>query len=232
MRKVADYFSEKLGHPCVVPKLQPPLRDGTDGDALPVDFKIDETTMPNLIEWIKKNGTETFTKRNNALVADLQNRGFNTFLACGTCWGGWASFRCARDFPNLLSAINIWHPSCQLENVHGGDVVALAKSVKCPVYLHICSNDDKSLYNNSTGSIVQAIRSSGVRCMVDTYPDMLHGFMLRGSDDDCKVRRDLKRGIETGLSFLSFPTTSSLVSTRNVVVLISIVSLFVKKLLS
>lgn len=213
----------------MVPKLQPPLREGTDGDALPPDFKIDETTMPKLIEWIAKNGTDTFTKRNNALIADLKSRGFETFYAAGTCWGGWASFRCARDFPGLLSAINIWHPSCQLEGVHKGNVIDLAKSVTCPVYFHVTSNDDKSLYDSNTGAIVNAVRSNNVRCIVDYYPDMMHGFMTRGSDDDVKVQRDLKRGLDTGISFLSSNGSNSVLSTRSVV-LLAVVLGFVKSL--
>lgn len=225
MRKLADFISEKLGYPCVVPKLQPPLREGTDGDALPPDFKIDENTMQKLIDWIAKNGTDTFTKRNNALIADLKSRGFHTFLAAGTCWGGWASFRCARDFPGLLSAINIWHPSCQLEGVHKGDVIDLAKSVKCPVYFHVCSNDDRSLYESDAGKIVQAVRSNNVRCIVDYYPDMMHGFMTRGSDDDCKVQRDLTRGLETGIAFLSSFGSNSFVSTRSALLLAVVVGL-------
>ncbi len=203
VRALADHFSEKLQHAVVVPKLQPPMGKGTDDDALPPDFQINETTMPTFLNWIKSNGTETFTKRNKDLIAYLQKEGFDTFLACGTCWGGWACFRCAQDFPNLLNAINIWHPSVQLEGLLGGDPIELAKSVKCPVYFHICKNDMMALYDNNYGKIVKALRSNNIRCMVDMYPDMTHGFMTRGDAKNKKIKRDLKKGVERGISFFS-----------------------------
>lgn len=153
------------------------------------------------MDWVKKNGTETFTKRNRALIAELKKQGFKTFYAAGTCWGGWAAFRCSMDFPKLLKKIVIWHPSCQLEGALGGDVEKLAAQVDCPVFFHVTSNDDDTLYNNETGKLVRIIRENNLECKVDTYPDMIHGFMTRGSDDDPNVQRDIKRAIASGISF-------------------------------
>lgn len=202
IRVLADHFSDTLGCTVVVPKLQPPLEGGTDGDALPPTFEISPDSRPKFMSWIKTNGTETFSKRNTALISDLKKKGFKTFFAVGFCWGGWASCRCAVAFPDLLSGILIYHPSIQLEGVFGNDPVELVSKVKCSVALHICANDDVKLYDTKTGSVVQALNKAGRLHSATAYPDMLHGFMTRGDSSKSKVRRDIGKGIERGLAFL------------------------------
>lgn len=202
VRVLADYFANALKCLVVVPKLQPPLEGGTDGDALPPSFEINAETRPTFMKWIKDNGTETFAARNAALYSDLKKRGIKACFAVGFCWGGWASFRTAAAVLLELKGILIYHPSVQLEGVFGGDPSKLASQVKCPVALHVCSNDDAKLYDKTSGVIVKTLRKNGVATQVEYYPDMLHGFMTRGDMSNALVNRDVLRGIELGVAFI------------------------------
>jgi len=202
VRRLADYLASSLKCAVCVPKLQPPLEGGTDDDALPPSFNITAETRPKFLSWIKKNGTETFMKRNDALIADLKKRDFDTFFAVGFCWGGWASFRCASRFPSLLSAILIYHPSVQLEAMFGGSPTELASKVTCPVAFHVCGNDDKKFYDEEEGELVASLRKNGYMSSVETYPDMLHGFMTRGDASKPEIRRDIGIALERGIAFI------------------------------
>jgi len=205
VRALADYFSEQLGCTTIVPKLQPKMGKGTDDDALPQDFVIEEKTMDEFTGWIAKNGTTPFNERNGGLIKELQEEGFSVFLGAGTCWGGWACFKASEMFPGVFSGHLIYHPSVQLEGIHGGDPVKLAEKVDCPVYFNTTGTDPMDLYGPEKGKItavLQANKKIASKCRNTHYPDMVHGFFLRGDAKDPKVVRDVEKGLAEGLDFL------------------------------
>jgi len=205
VRLLADHFAKQLVCSVVVPKLQPPMGKGTDGDALPPDFIINAETMPTFAEWIKENGTKPFLERNAALVKELEDEGFRTFFGMGTCWGGWACFKSTEMFPGTFSGHLIFHPSVQVDGMLGGDPVKLATKMDCPVYFNTTNNDDMSLYDPKDGKITTVLQKNfkiASKCPNTHYPDMVHGFFLRGDDKNPKVARDVTKGCKEGIAFI------------------------------
>jgi len=207
VRALADHFSEKLGCTTVVPKLQPPMGKGTDDDALPPDFNIHESdkTVAAFVAWVKGNGTKPFIERNTALIKELSAEGFSIFFGAGTCWGAWACFKSSEMFPGIFSGHLIFHPSVQVEGMHGGNPVKLATKMDCPVYFNTTNNDPMELYGPEKGKLTAALQANkkiASRCRNTHYPDMVHGFFLRGDIKDPKVVRDVTKGCADGVAFL------------------------------
>jgi len=205
VRALADHFSEQLGCTTVVPKLQPPMGKGTDDDALPQDFVIGEKTRAKFAGWIRGNGTKPFIERNTALVKELKAEGFSVFFGAGTCWGGWACFKASEMFPGTFSGHLIFHPSVQVDGMLGGDPVKLAAKMDCPVYFNTTNNDMMELYDPEKGKLIAVLKANkkiASRCRNTYYPDMVHGFFLRGDVKDPKVVRDVTKGCAEGIDFL------------------------------
>jgi len=205
VRLLADHFAEQLGCTVIIPKLQPPMGKGTDGDALPPDFSINEETMPEFAKWLKGNGVKPFLKRNDALVNELKTEGFKTFFGMGCCWGGWACFKASHMFPGLFSGHLIYHPSVQVDGMYGGDPVKLASHMDCPVYFNTTNNDDMGLYDPEKGKISKVLMENkkiASKCRNTHYPDMVHGFFSRGDEKDPKVARDVTKGCKDGVAFI------------------------------
>jgi len=205
VRALADHFSEQLDCTTVVPKLQPPLGKGTDDDGLPPDFVIGEKTRAAFGGWIRKNGTKPFIEGNTALIKELKAEGFSVFIGAGTCWGGWACFKASEMFPGTFSGHLIFHPSVQVDGMLGGDPLKLAEKMDCPVYFNTTSNEMMELYDPEKGKLIavlQANKKIASRCRNTHYPDMVHGFFLRGDVKDPKVVRDVTKGCAEGIGFL------------------------------
>jgi len=83
--------------------------------------------------------------------------------------------------------------------------VKLAEKVDCPVYFNTTSNDAMDLYGPDKGkltAVLQANKKIASRCRNTHYPDMVHGFFLRGDIKDPKVVRDVEKGMAEGIDFL------------------------------
>jgi len=205
VRALADHFSEQLLCTTVVPKLQPPMGKGTDGDALPQDFELNDKTMATLGGYLVKNGTKTFVERNTALVEELKGQGFSIFFGIGTCWGGWACFKATNLCPGLFSGHVIFHPSVHIDGMLGGDPVKLASKMDCPVYFNTTSNDRMEMYDPEKGKLTAALQANkkiASKCRNTHYPDMVHGFFLRGDSKNPKVARDVTKGCADGVDFI------------------------------
>lgn len=207
VRALADHFAEQLGCTTVVPKLQPPMDKGTDGDALPPDFNIHESTKTRAAfgAWIRGNGTKPFIERNTWLIQELKDQGFQKFFGIGTCWGGWACFKSSALCPGTFSGHLIFHPSVQVDGMLGGNPVRLATKMDCPVYFNTTNNDMMELYDPEKGKIIAVLKANlkiASKCRNTHYPDMVHGFFLRGDTKNPKVVRDVTKGCAEGLDFL------------------------------
>jgi dienelactone hydrolase len=96
----------------------------------------------------------------------------------GFCWGGWVVFHtCAMTDAVCCAAVP--HPSVHIEaGLFGGDAVALARSVQCPVHLLPAGNDPE-LYTAPGGAIAAALAARHPQSRSTPFPEMEHGWMPR-----------------------------------------------------
>ena len=150
-RLLADEFGH-LGYRVYVPKLlQPALEGGTDGDGLPPSFNMGERGG-DFKSWVIQIPWNTIEPKLQKLMSYAKEQGAKSFGTIGCCWGGWAAFHASAMSADISCGV-IFHPSCQLEGMFGGDVGALCKSVQCPFYFMPANGDSPELYG-SNGSLV------------------------------------------------------------------------------
>jgi dienelactone hydrolase len=127
-RAMADEFG-RLGYTVYVPKLlTPALEGGTDGDGLPPGFEI-ETRGAEFGPWVKNIPWAAIEPKVKSLIAHVKRQGATSMGVVGCCWGGWAAFHTSAICVDIVAAV-IFHPSCQLEGMFGGDVAELCERVR------------------------------------------------------------------------------------------------------
>ena len=169
-----------------VPKLLTPcLGEGTDGDALPPDGQFS-------MDWMKGFPWTTQKPKVDAALGLLRSKGATKIGVMGFCYGGHPCCWASSEHEDVLAGV-VCHPSMQLEAfAFGGDCAALMRSVKCPFLLAPAGNDMATW--GPEAPFVAALMESvkGAECVIKGYPEMSHGWSVRGDVSDAAV----KRGIE------------------------------------
>ena len=180
---IADMFASK-GYNVYMPELLDPYYDG------PMD-------MGQILEYIKTHQAkyEAMTIRFEKTLAYIKQQGINNFVSIGFCWGTWFAFKMASKH-DCFKAIAGPHPSLGAEGlITGGNPLNLAETVKCPAYFMPAGNDPDDV--KEKGAIVEAlIKRFGPELVGTThFPDMVHGWVVRGDIKDEKVERDFHQAI-------------------------------------
>lgn len=126
----------------------------------------------------------------------LKKEGISKFLSLGFCWGVWFAFRMAAKY-DCFKAIACPHPSLQIETfVYKGNEVELASKICCPAYFMPAGNDLPNV--KEKGEVVEALAKRFGNDLVGMteFPDMMHGWVVRGDLNDEKVNRDFHKAID------------------------------------
>lgn len=194
VREWADDLSAKLGAYCIVPKFlsggnppfNGPFEGGTNGDGLPPTLDLDKRGK-EAFPFILSFKWDIIQPRMVNAMAHMKEKGCTKIGGVGFCWGGWALFH-GSGAGGDLACCAIPHPSCHLEGMFKGDPVALAGTVKCPCLMMPAGNDP-DLYLPGTGAVMGKLPAGSES---KPFPDMLHGWSIRGDLADAKVARDAK----------------------------------------
>lgn len=199
VRALADAFAA-AGYRCYVPKLlSPPLEGGTDGDGLPPDFNMGARGA-EFGPWITQIPWRgSVQPKVEALLAYAKEAGAGTFGVVGCCWGGWACFQ-ASAMDGAIKAGVIFHPSCSIEEKHGGDVDVLCAAVRCPIYFMPAAGDSPALYGPE-GSLVTALKAKFPATKTQLFAEMNHGWTTRGDASDPAVKRDVEGAMAAACAF-------------------------------
>ena len=82
------------------------------------------------------------------------------------------------------------HPSIKVGPLLFGEVEEdLAKAVKCPQLLCPAGNDPDNVKPN--GALVDIVNGAGYECKSVEFPDMAHGWVIRGDASQENVARDV-----------------------------------------
>uniref|UniRef100_A0A7S4B1N5 Dienelactone hydrolase domain-containing protein n=1 Tax=Chrysotila carterae TaxID=13221 RepID=A0A7S4B1N5_CHRCT len=155
---------------------------------------------PAAVEWLKsKSESAKLLRQSQAAVAKLKERGAQVIAGVGFCWGAYPVVKCSAA--GIVSACVSFHPSLKIGNMFFGEQEAdLAAAVKGP-QCYLPAGNDPPMYTD--GTIEKAVTDkAGQPCVVKNFPEMKHGFVLRGDVSDPAVSRDVNAAIETAVAFL------------------------------
>ena len=199
VRAVADGLAEQ-GYRVIVGKfLVTEGRAGTDGDALEPDASFD-------LNWIKTFPWEVQKPKVNACLAYLHASGATKIGVMGFCYGGhpscWASKELSSSYPIACGVV--LHPSMQLEAfAFGGDLGALLSGVQCPFLLCPAGND-LAMWGEDTDNATKLKESKcGGECVWKAYPEMSHGWSVRGDLSVENVKRDVEGVMVESIAFFN-----------------------------
>ena len=75
----------------------------------------------------------------------------------------------------------------------------LAANVRCPQILMPAGNDPAKLKEG--GEIVEIVIGNGLVCEAVEFPEMTHGWCIRGDASDPAVARDVRIAVDTASQF-------------------------------
>jgi len=151
-------------------------------------------------EWAKNYQWDTVGPQIDTVVHHLQAHGFSKLGAVGFCWGSWPVLAsCASG--NFSAGVS-FHPShpriCEVQGLSQADLVG---NVKCPQLMCPAGNDPPSVKENGSDHQILSKKPFGKECVFREFPDMAHGWVVRGDLSDATVARDVRIAMDLSTSF-------------------------------
>lgn len=222
IREVADRLAENLKTYCVIPKiLSPPLEGGTSGDGLPPDFDLEKRGkdlgpfIGRFGRWEQKDDKDkdAIGPKIRGVFEHFADEGVEKVAGVGFCFGGWVLLEAANVIEEQLATdlvcCAVPHPSCHAVLGNKG-AVKKAGSAQCPM-LMLPAGNDPDIYDPEKGTFMAALKEKQPASHSITFPDMLHGWSIRGDLTDPKIDRDVKIVIDEVEKYIGkFLTASKL----------------------
>ncbi len=199
LKNIADQLAVH-GHLALAPKVQPNSpHGGWEGDGYGAPW--DDGAIP----WIANELNWSKTKvRMATTIAFARSQGVTKIGMIGFCWGSWAIFKTAAEFPEDIACGVCVHPSVRLEEMmFKQSQNDLAELIQCPIAMFPANNDPE---NTKPGGDFQKIfskKSFGSECVFVAFPDMEHGWASRGDDTKPEVKRDIEKVLKLSFDFLN-----------------------------
>jgi len=192
-RNLADHFASK--YLVLVPKiLTPGFEHDGDGAAPTSGFNV---------EWISQFKWSVQKPKLDAALALCKAEGITKIGVLGLCYGGHPACWMSVENPELVTCGVVAHPSIQLENVYGGNMIELVTKLNCPFLIAPAGNDlDKFGEDTDFGNALKAT-AKGSECVFKPYPDMNHGWSCRGDLANPETKRDVELVVKDAEAFFA-----------------------------
>jgi len=145
----------------------------------------------NVGNWDTK-GCDDFQKR---IYPYLERKGVKKIGMLGTCWGSYYVWKASAE--GRISAGANFHPSLRLKKQ---TPVEMARELKCPQLMLLGKNDPE---NHKEGSEAAKVckEKFGEISEFKTFPEMKHGWVVRGDIKNANIERDAKIAMDTAIEF-------------------------------
>lgn len=148
--------------------------------------------------FLMKHTWETLEPKIDESIGILKSKGATKFAAVGFCWGSYVIFKLSAT--GKISAGASCHPSTRIGPLLFEEAEEdLARAVKCPQLLLPAGNDPENLKEG--GELVNIVRGKGLQCVTTEYPDMVHGWVIRGDASIENVKRDVRKAVDEVTAF-------------------------------
>ena len=184
-KQTADLFSE-FGYMVIIPDYF-----GNGSSIIP--------WYPNATELIKEQSDWTNLEKTwkEIIFPYAESNGAKKFGVLGTCWGTYLVMRLSSD-PKVSAGIS-WHPShTQISRNLGEDPLELMRAVQCPQLIMPAASDP---VEDKTGGVHVNILEENAGVEVVEFPEMQHGWTVRGNMSEANVKNDVLKAIKLSLEF-------------------------------
>jgi dienelactone hydrolase len=185
-KQTADLFAEE-GYQVIIPDY---FRNG--------DFKSPRS--PDIGEFIKNKSNWSSLEKDwkETILPFAESHGAKRFGALGTCWGSYVVMRLSAD-PKILAGVS-WHPShTPISGLVGEDPKIMISKVAAPQLIMTSATDAPE--DRKGGEHIKILEENAGVELVE-FPDMQHGWTVRGDMSDPAVKRDVLKAIKETLEFL------------------------------
>lgn len=135
----------------------------------------------------------------NAVIGELRSRGASSVGAFGFCWGAYPVLKLSAE--GVIAAGASAHPSLKLGKMFFDETEEdQCKAAHSPI-LFLPAGNDPEMYMD--GSLTELIEAQGFEAKSVAFPDMRHGFVLRGDAGDSAVARDVTASLAIAVEFFS-----------------------------
>jgi len=160
----------------------------------------------DLDEWIRKQ-SDWSGHRQIEWVEELlpyaRSVGAEIFGAVGTCWGAslvtrlcsYGEFKAGASMHPATTAI--------IQTILNQDLYEILEEVQCPQLLITAGDDDKNEMKGGLAEKVWSVMKFGDACDYKTYPDMVHGWTVRGDVRDPRVENAARAAFNAVVGFLA-----------------------------
>lgn len=188
-RLVADEFAQH-GYQVLFPDL-------FRGDTFPDNGKFD-----GFGEWLKKHPIERLTNDViNHVVPFAKSKGVTSIGLIGFCWGSYVLTHLSIAHPDFKAAVHP-HPSFQIFAMLGEDGAAALHKVTNPQLYLPAGADAAGLKPN--GELIEALKKNlGDKVQSVEFPNMQHGWFVRGDLADSNIAADYQASFKLALEFFN-----------------------------
>lgn len=174
---------------------------------LPDFFRGDwrDVEDPDLVDWIASQ-TDWYGQRQVEWVEQLlpyaKSLGALAFAAVGNCWGGYMVMRLS-SYGEFKAGVSL-HPAITVVAKHilKEDIYELFDEVQCPQLMITAGEDDDNEKLGGLANKVWGVMKFGDKCEFREYPDMRHGWTVRGDMRDAAVNGACRAAFNALLGFL------------------------------
>jgi len=209
IREVAGQLATKLGAYVVIPRVlsNAPenlgLEGGTDGDGLPPDFDPFGPRGKEMGGFMGNFGWSGGAKypikpKFDATIAHMKEKGCTKIAGIGFCFGCGILLQ-ASDAAKDLVCCAFPHPSCHAM-LGTKKAVAMASTAQCPMLIMAAGNDP-DIYDPDKGTFFANLKAKNPGSISSPFPDMLHGWTIRGDLADAKIKRDVDRFMDETVKY-------------------------------
>lgn len=131
------------------------------------------------------------------VIPYAEKNGAKTFGTIGFCWGTYPVIKMSSN-PKIKGGVSM-HPSHpNIIKLLGEDEEALLKEISAPQLFCPSKSDSQSVKNGGLGEQIL-----GDQLQIIEFPEMSHGWTVRGDLSDPKVERDVKKAFDAAIDFFS-----------------------------
>jgi len=193
-REVCDYIAD-AGYYVLLP-------DFMRGAAWTPELEVNEPEKKGPFIKSFSKPEDILRDTTSLILPFLQEQGIAKIAFAGFCFGGYVAYLVSQLEGGLTCALGV-HSSIRIFNFHGSNENEATRLVTCPQMLIQAGNDSP---DGKPGSEVETILLSkpfGASCVLKEFPDMVHGWTLRGDLTDEKVARDVALTMDLIMQFLN-----------------------------
>jgi len=159
----------------------------------------------DLASWLAKQSDWTGQRQSEwveTILPYARSNGAEVFGCVGTCWGGYMVMRLSA-YGEFKAGVS-FHPATTFvaEDLLNEKMYEVLDEVGCPQLVLTAGNDHSNEKPGGLAAKVWGVMSFGAGCVLREYPDMAHGWTVRGDMREQTVSNTARAAFNSMIGFL------------------------------